>query len=105
MGIEQEEGPSAGNSQDGIRGAGPVPTLALDAPGTRVLCSLRLQLRPEGAGPSWQRSLTRARLPDSPPPASERLPAQMLGVPSSDGSGGSDHDRPSATRRGLGARL
>lgn len=39
VGIKQEEGPSAGNTQDGVRGAGPVPTLALDAPETRLLCS------------------------------------------------------------------
>lgn len=40
VGIKQEEGPSAGNTQDGIRGAGTVPTLAIDAPGTPVVCSL-----------------------------------------------------------------
>ena len=47
VGTEQEEGPSEGNTQDGICGAGTVPTLALDAPGTHALFpSVRLQLRP-----------------------------------------------------------
>lgn len=40
MGIKQEEGPSTGSTQDGIRGAGTVPTLPVDAPGTPAVCSL-----------------------------------------------------------------
>ena len=82
MGIEQEEGLSAGNTQDGICGDGTVPTLALDAPGKHALFPSVCLTRPQGVGHSRRRSLTCAGLLDFPPlPASERTPCSDAQCP------------------------